>query len=164
MARKFTDPGAITFSGTIRRNTDVANSSAWVAFPHDLKETFGVGNLVPYRATFDGRVTYRGSLSKMGEHGAMILLRKDVREELGKGPGDEVSVLLELDKQPREVEVPADVGHALEQAGFRERFDGLAYTHRKEFINWIEQAKRAETRARRIAGTCEMLARGQTRS
>lgn len=164
MAKKYTNPGPISFTATIRRNTNVANSSAWIAFPYDLKETFGVGNLVPFAATFDGRVSYRGSFAKMGGDQAMILLRKDVRAKLGKGPGDTVSVLVELDEQPRTVEVAADIRAALEAAGLWERFGGLAYSHRKEFVAWVEQAKRPETRARRIAGTCEMLARGQTRT
>jgi len=163
VAKKFRNPGPIAFTGTVRRNTEVANSSAWIAFPHDLKATFGVGNLVPYKATFDGAVAYRGSLAKMGGEQAMILLRKDVRAQLGKEPGDEVAVVIELDESPREVEVAGDVRSALEAAGAWERFEGMAYTHRKEYVAWIEAAKRPETRARRIDATCEMVARGEPR-
>jgi hypothetical protein len=164
MAKSYRNPGPISFSGVIRRNSSTANSSAWIEFPHDLKETFGVGNLVPYRATFDGRVTYRGSLAKMGGASAMVLLRKDVRAELGKEPGDSVDVVIELDDSPREVEVPGDLRDALEQAGVWDRFAGLAFTHRKEHVQWVEQARRADTRLRRIVRVCEMVGSGERRS
>jgi hypothetical protein len=66
MARVYINPGKITFKGKIQRNTEVDNSSAWIEFPYDLKETYGVGNLVPFKAIFDGKITYSGSLAKMG--------------------------------------------------------------------------------------------------
>ena len=161
MPKSYLNPGPITFTAVIRRNTEVANSSAWIDFPYDLKEMYGVGNLVPYKATFDGRVTYRGSLAKMGGPGAMILLRKDVRAELGKQPGDSVEVVIELDDKPRELLVAADIKKALQAAGLWDQFDGMAYTHRKEYVQWIEDAKRIETRQSRIQKMCEMLAAGQ---
>jgi hypothetical protein len=161
MARVYKNPGPISFTAVIQRNTDVANSSAWINFPYDLKETYGVGNLVPYKATFDGRVVYQGSLAKMGGPNAMILLRKDVRAELGKEPGQSVEVAVELDDKPRELTVAADVKEALQDAGLWEKFSGLAYTHRKEYVQWIEDAKKPETRLKRVQKMCEMLAAGQ---
>jgi hypothetical protein len=154
----------LEFTGTIQRNSGVANSSAWIELPHDLKESYGVGNLVPFTAVFDGWVSYRGGLAKMGGEHAMILLRKDVRAELGKSPVDSVDVVVELDEKPRELEVPVDLRQALASADALERFEGLAYTHRKEYVRWVEEAKRPETRTRRIASTCEMVAEGRTRS
>jgi hypothetical protein len=161
MTKVYKNPGPIAFTATISRNTDVANTSAWIEFPFDLKETYGVGNLVPFKATFDGRVTYRGSLAKMGGAGAMILLRKDVRAELGKEPGESVDVVVELDDKPRELGVSADIKKALQSAGFWEKFEAMAYTQRKEYVIWIEDAKKPETRERRIQKMLEMLAAGQ---
>lgn len=163
MAKSYVNPGPISFTGTIQRNDQVANSSAWIRFPHDLKETFGVGNLVPVRATFDGQVTYHGSLSKMRGPGAMILMRGDVRAQLGKGPGDSVEVLVELDDQPRRIEIPQDLAQALRSRGVAELFGALAPSHRREFVRWVEEAKRPETRERRIAKTCEMVSAGRRR-
>src|SRR6185437_3339864 len=157
MAKTYKNPGPIKFTGVIRRNTDVANSSAWIEFPYDLKETYGVGNLVPFKATFDGRVTYRGSLAKMGGPSAMLLLRKDVRAEIGKEPGDSVEVVVELDDKPRELAVPADLKKELQRAGLWEGFEKLAYTHRKEYAQWIEEAKKPETRTRRLEKAIEMV-------
>ncbi|MGO9030043.1 MAG: YdeI/OmpD-associated family protein [Acidimicrobiales bacterium] len=163
MAKEFTNPGPQSFRSPIVRNGEVANSSAFIEFPHDLKELFGVGNLVPVSATFDGRVTYQGSLAKMGGPKAVLVLRKDVRDQLGKGPGDSVDVVLELDDRPRTVELPDDVATALADSGEADAFEALAYTHRKEFVRWIEEAKRPETRQRRIEQTCEMVHAGKTR-
>jgi hypothetical protein len=159
MARVFKNPGKITFSGEIKRNTEVDNSSAWIEFPYDLKETYGVGNLVPFKANFDGKVTYRGSIAKMGGPLPMILLRKDVREAINKQPGESVEVTIELDDKPREVRLPDDAMKALKEAGVLEIFEKLAYTHRKEYVNWIEEAKKPETRLKRIEKTCVMVAK-----
>jgi hypothetical protein len=161
MAKEYTDPGPIAFRAVIQRNEAVNNSSAYVAFPYDLKETYGVGNLVPFKATFDGTVVYRGSLAKMGGPQAMILLRADVRAKLRKRPGDEVDVVVELDDKPRQLVVPGDILQALRQAGQLDYFTSLAYTHRKEYVKWVEEAKRDETRWRRIQKMCEMLTDGK---
>jgi Bacteriocin-protection, YdeI or OmpD-Associated/Domain of unknown function (DUF1905) len=161
MPRVLKNPGPLAFTATILRNGEVDNSSAYIRFPFDLKETYGVGNLVPFKATFDGRVTYRGSLAKTGGPDAMLLLRKDVRAELGKQPGDSVDVVVELDDKPREVTVAADIKEALQTAGQWDIFSGLAYTHRKEYIVWIEDAKKSETRANRIQKMLERLAAGK---
>ena len=69
-----------------------------------------------------------------------------------------------LDDRPRTVELPEDVAGALGAAGARDAFDQLAYSHRKEFVRWIEEAKRPETRQRRIDRTCEMVLAGEHRN
>jgi len=158
MPRVYKNPGPLTFTATILRNTNVANSSAWIEFPYDLKETYGIGNLVPFKATFDSRVNYRGSLAKMGSPKALVLLRKDVQAELGKKPGESVKVVIELDDKPREVAVTTNIKKALQAAGLLKTFKKLAFTHQKEYIRWIEEAKKAETRLGRIQKTCEMIA------
>ena len=157
MAKAYKNPGPIKFTAVIQRNTAVANSSAWVQFPYDLKATYGVGNLVPFRATFDGRVTYRGSLAKMGGQSAMILLRKDVRAELGKEPGDSLEVVIELDDKPRTVALPGYLEKALRQAGLLEAWHKQAPSHQREHVLWVEDAKKPETRERRIAKLCELV-------
>ena len=161
MARIYKNPGPLAFTAIIQRNGDVDTSSVFIAFPYDLKETFGVGNLVPFKATFDDRVHYRGSLAKMSGPDAMLLLRKDVRAELGKLPGDSVAVVVKLDDTPREVILAADIKAALTLAKQLGKFSELAYTHRKEYVQWIEGAKRLETRVARIQKMCEMLTQGK---
>ena len=145
------NPGPIELTAVIERETSVPNSSAWISFPLDLKKTYGKGNLVPIIATFDETVKYQGSLAKMGGEFACIILRKDIREQIGKQPGDSVKVRVELDISARMVKLPKDVETALTQAGVMEVFRKSSYSAQKEHHLWIEDAKRPETRTRRIA-------------
>ncbi len=117
----------------------------------------------PVQATING-YTWRGSVTRM--RGEFLLgLSREVREGAGVQAGDTVEVEIALDSAPREVQVPPDLAIALEgDAAAAAAFDGLAYTHRKEFARWIEEAKREETRERRVAQTLEMLREGRTRS
>jgi uncharacterized protein YdeI (YjbR/CyaY-like superfamily) len=95
----------------------------------------------------------------------LLGLNRAVREEAGVEAGDTVSVELALDAAPRKLELPAALADALAaDATARAAFDGLAYTHRKEFARWIDDAKREETRERRVAQVLQMLGEGRTRS
>jgi hypothetical protein len=79
--------------------------------------------------------------------------------------GDTVTFTLELDEAPREVEVPAALAAALDADPEAKRaFEGLAFTHRKEYARWISEAKREETRERRVAQAVPMIRAGRTRS
>jgi len=111
-----------------------------------------------------GNRSARVRLAMMGGK-ACIGLSKANRELLGVNLGDVVDVTIALDGAERTVDVPGDLAEAL--AGRPElasRFEALAFTHRREFVEWITQAKRPETRERRIIGTLEMLGEGRTRS
>jgi hypothetical protein len=91
-------------------------------------------------------------------------LSRAAREAASLTPGDTVTFTLELDDAPREVEVPPALQAAL--AGdppARAAYDGLAFSHRKEFARWVGEAKRDETRERRVAETLQMLRDGRTR-
>jgi uncharacterized protein YdeI (YjbR/CyaY-like superfamily) len=92
-------------------------------------------------------------------------LSRAVRQEAGVEAGDTVEVELELDAAPREVEVPAALAAALEgDPSARAAFEALAYTHRKEYAVWVQEAKREDTRQRRVAQALEMLRAGKPRS
>ena len=76
--------------------------------------------------------------------------------------GDEVDASIELDAAPREVDVPDDLERALAaDATARRFFDGLSFTHRKEWVRWITEAKKADTRAARLERTVEALRAGR---
>jgi uncharacterized protein YdeI (YjbR/CyaY-like superfamily) len=86
---------------------------------------------------------------------------RPVREAAGIDAGSVVEIVLERDDLPREVEVPPALAEAL--AGdpvARAAFEGLSFTHRREYATWIADAKREETRGRRVAKALEMLAGG----
>jgi len=117
----------------------------------------------PVVATVNG-YTWRTTVTRM--RGEFLLgLSRAVREQVGAQAGDTVEVELELDSAEREVEVPDALAAALaEDPEARAAFEGLAFTHRKEFARWIQEAKRDETRERRVAEALEMLREGRTRS
>jgi hypothetical protein len=128
-----------------------------IRIPFDLREAFG-GVRVPVRVRVNG-YEFRTTTAVMGGK-ALIGLKKQVRDGAGVVVGDRVAVEVERDDEPRSVEVPEAFAAALAEAGLRERFDGLSYTHRKEYVRWIEDAKREETRQRRLAKAIDLLAQG----
>ncbi len=114
-------------------------------------------------ATVNGH-TWRTSITRMG--GEFLLgLSRAVRQEAGVEAGDTVKVQLALDEAPREVEVHAALTAALEgDPQARAAFEALAYAHRKEYARWVDEARREETRTRRVAQALEMLREGKTRA
>lgn len=135
-----------------------ARGGALVEIPFDPEAAWGARR-VPVRATFDG-TAYRGSVVFMGGRPVLGVTRA-VRTALGKDVGDAVRVELARDVAPRTVAVPPELAAALaERPGLAARFEALAYTHRKEFARWVADAKRPETRRRRVAQTLEKLTEG----
>jgi hypothetical protein len=132
---------------------------AYILFPYDTEKEFGTKGRVPIQATFDG-VPYTGSLVKYGQPQHMLGLLKSIREQIGKGPGDTIEVVLWKDDEPRVVEIPSAFKTAMKQAGVLAAFDKLSYTHRKEYCRWITEAKKEETRAARLVKGIEMLKKG----
>jgi Bacteriocin-protection, YdeI or OmpD-Associated/Domain of unknown function (DUF1905) len=117
----------------------------------------------PVQATIN-RYTWAGRVSRMG--GEFLLgLSREVRTSAGVEAGDEVRVTIGLDDAPREVEVPPALAQALDaDPAAKARFGALAYSHRKEFARWIAEAKKQDTRERRVAQAVQMLHEGRTRS
>ena len=126
-----------------------------ISVPEEVVEALGGGRRPAVRVTL-GDYTYRSTVAFMGGR-FLVGVSAEVRAASGVGAGDVVEVGLELDSEPREVLVPEDFAVALEEGGVRGVFDGLAYTHRREHVRAVEEAKKAETRARRIAKAVEML-------
>lgn len=155
------DPGPIEFTATLERS-DSSGAACFVAFPHDLKQTYGKGNLIPIVATFDGRVEYQGSLANMGGDCALLLVRKDRLAELGKDAGDTIHVRVVLDTSVRTVTLGEDAQEAVDaNPAAAASWESLSYSHRREYQLWIDDAKKPETRERRIAKMVEMLAAGK---
>jgi hypothetical protein len=95
----------------------------------------------------------------------LVGLNRAVRESAGVEAGENVVVKIELDRAPRDVDVPAALARALAQdSTAKKEFDHLSFTHRKEYARWVAEAKRKETRDRRIAQAIQMLREGKTRS
>jgi hypothetical protein len=129
-----------------------------LALPFDARAELGAAR-VPVRVTVSGH-TFRTTTMRYGGLD-YIGLNREVREGAGVAAGDTITVELERDTEPREVEVPPELAEAL--AGDREAkaaFDSFSYTHRKEYARWIAEAKREDTRERRLARAVEMLRAG----
>jgi uncharacterized protein YdeI (YjbR/CyaY-like superfamily) len=109
----------------------------------------------PVRGTVNG-APFRSTVAVYG--GRYLLgLNKEIREAAGGvRAGDTVSVVLERDDEPRRVELPDDLRGALDD-DLRAFFDSLSYTHQREYVRWIEEAKRDETRRRRVDQAVSML-------
>lgn len=136
------------------------------AFVLDDEQVAAVGEgakRFPVVASING-YQWRTSVARMkGEF--LVGLSREVREGAGVQAGDSVTLSLALDTAPREVEVPEALAKALDaNPEVKEAFERLAFTHRKEFARWVAEAKRPETRDRRVEQAVEMIRAGQTRS
>jgi hypothetical protein len=129
-----------------------------VEVPFDVKERFGRAR-APVRGTVDG-TDFRTTVAVYGGR-YYVGFNKGVRDRAGIAIGDEVEVALEPDREPRTVEVPPPLAAVLEEdATAKAAFDGLSYTHRSEYARWIAEAKRHETRDRRVTKAVAMLRDG----
>jgi Bacteriocin-protection, YdeI or OmpD-Associated/Domain of unknown function (DUF1905) len=129
-----------------------------VEVPFDVNQRFGRAR-APVRGTVDG-TDFRTTVAVYGNR-YYIGFNKELRERAGIAIGDRVQVALELDPQPRTVEVPPALAAALESdSKARAVFEALSYTHRNEYARWIAEAKRDETRDRRVDKALAMLREG----
>jgi len=135
------------------------DSGAYVLFPHDVEKEFGIRGRVPVNATFDG-APYTGSLMKYGHPQHMLGVLKAVRQQIGKGVGDAVEVVLWRDEAERTIATPPELEKLLKKEGLFALFKKLSYTHQREYVRWIEDAKKEGTRQRRLTKCVEMLKAG----
>lgn len=148
------DVAAKRFTAELER---AGTSSAMLPIPFDVKIEFGRAR-PPVKVTIRGH-TWRTTPAVYGGV-AYIGLNRDVRTAAGVDVGDRVRVDVELDTEPRTVELPVDLREALDADGACGGFDGLSFTHRREYVEWVEGAKRPETRARRVAETVRRVREG----
>jgi Bacteriocin-protection, YdeI or OmpD-Associated/Domain of unknown function (DUF1905) len=132
---------------------------AAVTLPFDPKTNWGKVR-APVRGTIDGypfttTVARYGGVDYLG-------FRREVRKAAGVKVGDRVTIEVGLDTEKRVVTVPGDLAAALAHGRARKVFQGLSYTHQKEYVDWVEEAKREQTRKTRIGRTVEMLKEGVT--
>jgi hypothetical protein len=126
--------------------------------PFDLEEAFGRAR-PPVKVTIRGH-TWRTTPGVYGGVG-YIVVNREVKAATGVDAPERVRVAMELDTQPRTVRVPGDLRAALaaDDAGGK-AFAKLSFSHRREYVQWVEEAKRPETRARRIAATVKRVRKG----
>ena len=135
------------------------SGGAYVLFPYDTGKEFATKGKVPVKATFNG-VPYTGSLIKYSNPRHMLGMLKVIREQTGKGPGDTIEVVVWKDEEVRTVKLPAQFAKLIKKEGLLSVFEKLSYTHRKEYCCWITEAKKEETRLKRLEKAIEMLRKG----
>lgn len=122
--------------------------------PFDVPEVFGQRGQVHVRGTLDG-FPFRLPLTQDEDGNYILTVRKDLRNTIGKTWGLRVHVTMAPDTDEPGFTLPDDLVRALERTGLRPKFDQLAYPHRREYVQWIERAKKPEARMRRIQDTLE---------
>lgn len=131
-----------------------------VYVPAQVVAALASGKRPPVRVTIGGH-TYRTTVASMGGQ-YVVPLSAENRQAAGVAAGDEVEVGIELDAETRELALPTELDQALQSDPRARAFFGeLSYTHRKEWVRWIEEAKKSETRALRLERTLAALREGR---
>lgn len=132
---------------------------AYVVVPFSVPDVFGTRKLLWVKGTIDGQ-PFKSSIAPMGGGSHLLGLHKATRAAVGKSIGDTVKLVIEPDTDERTVSVPDDFRKALAaNKEVLQTFDEFAYSHRKEYVEWIESAKRSETRERRIRDAVSRISR-----
>ena len=128
--------------------------------PDEVVTALAAGRRPAVRVTVGGH-EYQTTIATMGGR-FLVPLSAENRTAAGVAAGDQVAVDIDLDRSPREVAVPVDLGEALAaEPAARTFFDGLSYTQRKEWVRWIEEARRPQTREDRVRQTVAALGQGR---
>lgn len=139
-----------TFEATIVRE----GSMCYIPLSFDPKTVFGKVR-APVTVTLNG-YTFRSTIAAMGGP-PCIPLRKSNQEAARLDGITTLDVTLDLDTTPRVVKPPADLVKALKAASVWDRWQALSFTHQREHAEAIEDAKKPETRARRIERAVQMI-------
>jgi hypothetical protein len=151
------DEKPLTFRAKLFRPA-IAGSTTFLRAPAKIMKVFNTKARVPVRGTING-TPFRSSLSPMGGSHLMPV-NAALRAAAKVKAGDTVKVVLTRDTAPRVVKVPNDFAARLKRSGdAAEFFNGLSYSHQTEYVAWINDAKREETRSRRIEAAIARLSK-----
>jgi len=145
----------VRFESTVELGGKTATG---IPVPDEVIEALGSSKRPPVAVTINGH-TYRTTAVRMGGR-FLVPLSAENREAAGVAAGQDITVDLEADTAPREVTLPDDLSAAMDDE-VRAAYDGLSYSHRKEWVRWVEEAKKAETRTTRIEKTVAGLREGK---
>jgi hypothetical protein len=134
----------------------------YLLVPFDTSRELGTKSQVRVKGTIDGQ-PYRSTLLPTGEGGHFLVVKSDIRRAIAKEAGEKVRVVMELDTEPRSVGAPKDLLRAIEgDERAKSAFEKMAFSRRKAYVDWVEQAKRPETRQNRIRKAVGMIAKGSS--
>jgi hypothetical protein len=147
------------FDAKLHKPPDV--QVAYILAPFNVQAVFGTKGQVKVKGTINGE-PYRSSLQPMGDGTHSMIVTKAILNAIGKAPDDMVKVVMELDTEDRTIAVPDDFRAALDHnADAKTVFDEFSYSQHKLYVDWIESARKPETRQNRIQKAIEKLARGE---
>ncbi len=139
------------------------DGGVFVVVPFSVAEVYGTRGRVPVQATFDG-YPHQGSLVSLGDGHHALHPPKQVRRAIDKTIGDTVRVTLTRITEERKMEAPADLASKLaDNAKAAAYFAKLSYTHQRDYVRWLDGAKKPEIRTRRLLETVELLEQGRKR-
>jgi hypothetical protein len=128
-----------------------------VLVPPDVASALGGLRQMRVVGTVNG-VPYQSSTMPYGGRGLFLGVHKATREAAGVLPGVRVEVVISRDDRPRVVEIPPELAAALAaNPAAQAAFDRLSFTNRKEIATSVAEAKRPETRERRLAAAMARL-------
>jgi hypothetical protein len=148
----------VTFRGKLTP-TPRGGGGTLVPVPPEVATRLKLRGMPKIQAVIAGR-PYRGSLMPMGDGTYCLGVLKSIQEAVGVGPGDTITIELQLDTGPRTVVMPTELASALvHDRRATSAWEALSYTNKKEMARSIEEAKKPETRARRVAQAVDRLRR-----
>jgi hypothetical protein len=128
--------------------------------PVEVMTNFGRKDQVKVRGTINGH-PFRGSAMPHGDGSHYLVVNQAIRDAIGASLGDLVQVSMQEDQEERKVILPKDLKAALQvNPQVALIFNKLSYSHQKQYVEWIESAKKADTRQTRINKTIQMLPAG----
>lgn len=149
----------MSFEATLQAGGE---EGAWpiITIPFDVQEVFGSAR-VSVKGTING-FPYRSSIFPEGNGPHTLMVNRSMRDGANVKVGDVINVVMEVDSAPRSVDVPPDFKDALSKnKKAREFFEALPPSHKRAYVNAIMEAKKSETRTKRIDQAIEMLAKGK---
>ena len=153
MAKKSFETKLITY--------DISGAWTFLKVPFSVEKEYGTRGRVQVKGSID-EVPFKNTLLPAGKGEHQMVVKKAVRGKIGKEAGDKVSVVMEVDKSKRVVRAPRDLRNALSENPAAEKtYKDLAYSHKKAYVEWIKDAKKSETRERRVSKAVSMLAEGK---
>lgn len=145
------------FRTKLNGNQSRQNATASFTLPFDTRDVWGKAK-VPVKVTING-YTWRSTVGNRGGQ-QYIVVNAEARRSAGVKAGDVVTVAIEPDAEKREIEVPIPLRRAL-GTKLTQKLNALSFTHKKEFVVWYSEAKKKDTRARRVEKMKQMLSAGK---
>lgn len=156
----------IRFSATLHRPAGTSEPASWtfLRLPKQASAKLPSRSRTSVEGTING-VVFQATLDPDGEGGHWLKVDQSLREAAGARAGDDIPLEIAPMEEEPEPQVPTDLRKALAgaQPKANDVWSDITPVARRDWIHWIESAKQAATRAKRISTACDMLSKGKRR-